>query len=48
MEQEIIPMCINHNIKIIPWGALGQGKLTGQHLKTTKKNQKIQKEKRLQ
>ena len=29
MEQEIIPMCKSHRMATVPWGALGQGKLTG-------------------
>jgi len=33
MEQEIIPMCKSLGIGVVPWGVLGQGKLTGRNLR---------------
>lgn len=33
LEQEILPMCRKMNISCVPWGALGQGKLTGTRLR---------------
>lgn len=36
MEQEIIPMCKELNIGVVPWGILGQGKLTGKRTRENK------------
>jgi len=33
IENEIMPMCKEYNIGFIPWGSIGQGKLTGKHKK---------------
>jgi len=31
MEQDVIPMCLEMGLGIIPWGTLGQGKYTGKY-----------------
>jgi aryl-alcohol dehydrogenase-like predicted oxidoreductase len=34
MEQEVIPCCKSLGLGVVPWGVLGQGKLTGRHLRS--------------
>ena len=40
MEQELIPMCKSLRIATVPWGALGQGKLTGVRTRENPNNAK--------